>query len=83
MRNVGYRQQALSLIQNEDLKFRQSPKVFLTKKQKEEQSIASLIERVAVLEKKKAKINFSGALVGHSEIKNHDKLQSMATREFD
>lgn len=23
-----------------------------------------------------------GALVGHSEIKNHDKLQSMATREL-
>jgi hypothetical protein len=63
----------LSLITKEDLKFRQSPKVYLTKKQKEEQKIASLIERIAVLEKKKVKSNFSGALVGHSEIKNHDK----------
>ena len=68
-----HRQQALSLITREDLKFRQPPKVYLTKKQREEQNITSLIERIAALEKKKAKGNFSGALVGHSEIKNHDK----------
>lgn len=68
-----HRQQALASIKKEDLKFRQLPKVYHTKKQREEQNITSLIERLAALEKKKVKSNFSGALVGHSKIKNHDK----------
>lgn len=69
VRNIHY------IITKENLKFRQSPKVYLTKKQREEQDITSLIERIVALEKKKAKISFYGALRNKKTTINSSQCQ--------
>lgn len=52
-----HRQQALSSIKKEDLKFRQPQKKYLTKKEREEKITADLIERMNMLERKRSKFN--------------------------
>lgn len=51
-----YRQQALSSIKKEDLKFKQpQKKIYLTKKEIEEKNIAYLMEGIIMLEKRMLK----------------------------